>query len=72
METGIRYNEPSSRAVERETATSAEQWSNWTTNEIRSAIEAEREWMFELLAELLVRIQKDVIERKNDEPPKLN
>jgi hypothetical protein len=61
METDIRYSEPSSRAFERETAASAEQWSNWTTNQIRSAIEDEHERMIELLAELLVRIQNDVI-----------
>jgi hypothetical protein len=60
METDIKYS-PSSRTFEREMTASAEQWSNWTTNEIRSAIEAEREQTFELLAELLVRIQKDVI-----------
>ena len=61
METDIRCSEPSSRAFERETATSAEQWSNWTTNQICSAIEDERERTFELLTELLVRIQRDVI-----------
>ena len=61
METDIRCSEPSSRAFERETATSAEQWSNWTTNQICSAIEDERERTFELLTELLARIQKDVI-----------
>jgi hypothetical protein len=44
-----------------ETATNAEQWSNWTTNQICSAITDERERTFELLAELLVRIKKDVI-----------
>jgi hypothetical protein len=61
MEADIRHSELSSRAIERETAASAEQWSNWTTNEIRSAIEAERERTFELLAELLAQIQRDVI-----------
>ena len=61
METNIGCSEPSSRAFERETATSAEQWSNWTTSQICSAIEDERERTFELLTELLVRIQKDVI-----------
>jgi hypothetical protein len=61
METDIKYSEPSSRARERETAASAEQWSNWTTNQIRSAIEAEREWTLELLTEVLVRIKKDMI-----------
>ena len=61
METDIRCGEPSSRAFERETTTSAEQWSNWTTSQICSAIEDERERTFELLTELLVRIQKDVI-----------
>jgi len=60
METDISYTEPSSRAFERGTATSAE-WSNWTTNQIRSAIEAERERTFDLLTELLVRIQRDTI-----------
>jgi hypothetical protein len=54
-------SEPSSRVFERETAASAEQWSNWTTNQICGAIEDERERTFELLTELLVRIQKDVI-----------
>src|SRR6516162_8996322 len=58
METDIRYHEPSAPACEREMAASAEQWSNWTTNEIRSAIEAERERTFELLTELLVGIKK--------------
>jgi hypothetical protein len=53
--TDIRYSEPSSRAVERETNTSAEQWSNWTTNQICSAIEAERERTSALLTELLVQ-----------------
>ena len=61
METNIGCSEPSSRAFERETTTSAEQWSNWTTSQICSAIEDERERTFELLTELLVRIQKDVI-----------
>ena len=61
METDIKYSEPSSRACERESAASAAQWSNWTTNQIRSAIEAERERTFELLAEVLVRIKKDMI-----------
>jgi hypothetical protein len=61
METDIRYSEPSSREFERETAASADQWANWTTNQIRSAVEAERERTFGLLTELLVQIQKDVI-----------
>jgi hypothetical protein len=61
MESDIRCNEPSSPAFERETAASAEQWANWTTNQIRSAVEAERERTFELLTEVLVRIQKDMI-----------
>ena len=61
MENDIRYNEPSSPAFERETAASAEQWANWTENQIHSAIEAERERTFELLTEVLVRIQKDMI-----------
>jgi hypothetical protein len=43
METDIRYSEPSYPACEREMAASAEQWSNWTTDQIRSAIEDERE-----------------------------
>ena len=59
METDI--SEPSSRDFERETAATVEQWSNWTTNQIRSAIEAERERTFALLTELLVDIQKDMI-----------
>ena len=61
METGIRYNEPSSRAFERETTTSAEEWSNWTTSQICTAIEAERERTSALLTELLVLIQNDVV-----------
>jgi hypothetical protein len=61
MESDITYGEPSSRTFERETAASTEQWSNWTTNQIRSAVEAERERTFDLLTELLVRIQKEVI-----------
>jgi hypothetical protein len=61
METDIRSTETSSRACERETAASADQWANWTTNQIRSAVEAERERTFGLLTELLVQIQKDVI-----------
>jgi hypothetical protein len=61
METDIRDSEPSSRTFEREMTASAEQWSNWTTNEIRGAIEGEREQTLELLAELLVRIKKEVI-----------
>jgi hypothetical protein len=61
METDIRYSESSSRAFERETATNAEQWSHWTTNQICSAVENERERTFELLTELLVRIKKDLI-----------
>ena len=61
METDIRYSEPSSRTFERETTTNAEQWSNWTANQICSAIEDERERTVQLLAELIVRIQNDVI-----------
>jgi hypothetical protein len=61
METDIRHTEPSSRAVEREKLASAEQWSNWTTDQIRSAVEAEREQIFELLTEVLVHIKKDMI-----------
>ena len=57
METDIRYSEPSSPACERETAANAEQWASWTTNQIRSAVEAERQRTFDLLAELLARIQ---------------
>jgi hypothetical protein len=37
MQTNI--YETSSPPSEQEKATSAEQWSNWTTNQIRSAIE---------------------------------
>jgi hypothetical protein len=59
MDTEI--SQPSSRAAERELAASAEQWSSWTTNQIRSAIEDERERTFALLTELLVQIEKDVI-----------
>jgi hypothetical protein len=61
METDISYSEPSSRACERETAASVEQWSNWTTNQIRSAIEDERERTCALLSELLAGIQRDTI-----------
>jgi hypothetical protein len=61
METDISYGEPSSPVFEQEKAASAEQWVNWTTNQIRSAIEAERERTFGLLTELLVQIQRDVI-----------
>jgi hypothetical protein len=61
METDLRYSEPSSPAVERERLASAEQWANWTTDQIRSAIEAEREQTFDLLTEVLVRIKKDMI-----------
>jgi hypothetical protein len=61
METDIRYSEPSSRAFERETASSAEEWSNWTADQICRAIEDERERTFALLAELLAQIQRDVI-----------
>jgi hypothetical protein len=61
METDIRYSEPSSRAFERETAASAEQWASWTTNQIRSAIEDERERTVALLSELLARIQRETI-----------
>jgi hypothetical protein len=61
MESDISYSEPSSPRHEREAADSAEQWSNWTTNQIRSAIDAEREWTLALLAELLVDIRKDLI-----------
>ena len=42
-------------------AASAEQWSNWTMDQIRGAIEDERERTVALLTELLVDIQKDVI-----------
>jgi hypothetical protein len=59
METDM--SRPSSWDAEREIATSTEQWSNWTTNQIRSAIEDEREWTVALLTELLVGIQKEVI-----------
>jgi hypothetical protein len=61
METDLRYSEPSPRAFERETAASAEQWASWTADQIRSAIEDERERTFALLTELLVRIQRDTI-----------
>jgi hypothetical protein len=53
METDLRHSEPSSRAVEREKLASAEQWASWTTDQIRSAIEAEREQTFDLLIEVL-------------------
>jgi hypothetical protein len=42
-------------------ATCTEQWSNWTTNQIRSAIEDERERTAALLTELLMDIEKDMI-----------
>jgi hypothetical protein len=61
METDRRYSEPSSRALERENLPSAEQWASWTTDQIRSAIETEREQTFDLLTEVLVRIKKDMI-----------
>jgi hypothetical protein len=61
METDLRHSEPSSRAVEREKLASAEQWASWTTDQIRSASEAEREQTFDLLTEVLVRIKKDMI-----------
>ena len=52
---------PSSRAYERESAASAEQWANWTADQIRRAIESEREATFDLLTEVLVRVKKDMI-----------
>jgi hypothetical protein len=61
METDIRRSEPPSPAFEHEMAASAEQWASWTSNQIRSAIETERERTFNLLTELLVQIQNDVI-----------
>jgi hypothetical protein len=61
MESAIKYSEPCSPACERETATSAEQWSNWTTKQIRSAIEDERERTFAVLSELLALIQRETI-----------
>jgi hypothetical protein len=61
MESDIRCAELSSSAFEHEKAASAEEWTNWTTNQIRSAVEAERERTFGLLTELLVQIQRDVI-----------
>jgi hypothetical protein len=61
MESDIRYGEPSFSAFEQEKAASAEQWANWTTNQIRGAVETERERTFGLLTELLVQIQRDVI-----------
>ena len=70
METDIKYSEPSSRACERETAASAE-WASWTTNQIRSAIEDERERTFALLAELLARIQREVIPEVVETLPEL-
>jgi hypothetical protein len=59
MQTNI--YETSSPPSEQEKATSAEQWSNWTTNQIRSAIEDERERTSQLLIELVVRLQRDVV-----------
>jgi hypothetical protein len=59
METDIRCGEPSS--PEREKVASAEQWANWTTDQIRSAIEAERERTSALLTELLVQINNEMI-----------
>jgi hypothetical protein len=61
METDIRYSEPSSRACERETAASAEQWASWTGDQIRNAIEDERERTFALLSELFALIQRETI-----------
>jgi hypothetical protein len=71
METDIRHSEPPSPVCEHEMAASAEQWANWTTSQIRSAVEAERERTFDLLTELLVRIQKDVIPEVVATPPAL-
>jgi hypothetical protein len=61
METEIRYSEPRSPAFEHEATASAEQWSNWTTAQIRSAIEDERERTFALLSELLAQLQRETI-----------
>jgi len=61
METDIRYREPPSPAFEHEMAASADQWANWTTNQIRSAIEDERERTIALLSELLAEIQRETI-----------
>src|SRR5947207_9939700 len=61
MESDIRCAELSSSAFEHEKAASAEEWTNWTTNQIRSAVEAERERTFGLMTELLVQIQRDGI-----------
>jgi hypothetical protein len=61
METEIRYNEPSSRACEHEMTASAEQWANRTADQIRTAIEDERERTFALLAELLAQMQRETI-----------
>jgi hypothetical protein len=59
METDI--YEPSSPASEQGKAASAEEWANWTTNQIRSAIEAERERTRALLIELLAQIENDFV-----------
>lgn len=48
-------------AVLTEKTASAEEWSNWTTNQIRVAIEAERERTFALLTELLVQIEQELV-----------
>jgi hypothetical protein len=61
MDTDISYSEPPSLAFEHEMVANADEWANWTTNQIRSAIEGERERTFELLSELLARIQRETI-----------
>jgi hypothetical protein len=61
MQTDLMYSEPSSPAFDHEMAASADQWANWTTNQIRSAIEEERERTFALLSELLAGIQRETI-----------
>jgi hypothetical protein len=71
METDIRYSEPPSPAFERETAASAEQWASWTTNQIRSAIEDERERTVALLSVLLARIQRETIPEVVETLPEL-
>jgi hypothetical protein len=51
MESHISYSEPTRPSGEREIAASAEEWRNWAADQIRNAIEAEREQTFDLLTE---------------------
>jgi hypothetical protein len=61
METDLRYSEAPSPAFEPEMVASAEQWASWTANQIRTAIEAERDRTRAVLAELLAHMQREAI-----------